>query len=306
MTTDASATRARYRGVRGLVTGASSGLGRALTEELARAGAGVIATGRSVERLDALVRELEGQGVEPGRVVAVPADLTDAAERRRLFEEVARRFDGALDLLVQSAGVGAYGRFMSHEPSVLRRIFEINFFALAETTRTAYPLLCAGRNPALVVIGSIIARRGLPGRSEYSASKHAVAGLMEAIRAEWTRDGIHVLMVNPGFTRTEFEKNLLVDTAIYKVADRRTMPASTVARRTLRALDRRKNEVTFSLPGRALLAFNRLLPRFVDWGLGRWTRKLYADNLALEAAESPARRPPGEPERPVVSGPSPE
>ncbi|HEU5116064.1 MAG TPA: SDR family NAD(P)-dependent oxidoreductase [Isosphaeraceae bacterium] len=281
--------RRRFNDARCLITGASSGLGRVLTQQLAQAGAQIVATGRSQERLEALVRDLEASGVPSGRVTTFAADITDDADRHRLIEAVSERFDGALDLVVQSAGVGAYGRFMSHEPSVLRQIFEINFFALAELTREVYPLLKAGKDPSMLIIGSIIARRGLPGRSEYSASKHAVAGFIEAIRAEWTRDGIHVLMVNPGFTQTEFERNLLVDTAVYKVADRRTMSADEVARRTLKALSQSKNERTFSLQGRMLLLFNRLVPRFVDWGLGRWTRKLYADHLALAEAESGSR-----------------
>jgi short-subunit dehydrogenase len=289
----------RFEDLRCLVTGASSGLGRALAEALALEGARVLATGRDATRLEALVADLESRGVAPGRVAAAPADLTDDDDRRRLLDAAAARFGGALDVLVQSAGVGAYGRFMSHDPAVLRRVFEINVFALAETARLAYPLLRRGERPAMVVLGSIVARRGLPGRSEYSASKHAVAGFAEAVRAEWSRDGIHVLLVNPGFTRTEFERNLVIDTAIYKVADRRTMDPAAVARRTLRALARRRNEATFSLSGRLLLTFNRLLPRFVDWGLGRWTRRLYADNLALEAAESA-------PARPVAAEPPPE
>ncbi len=281
--------RRRFNDARCLITGASSGLGRVLTQQLAHAGAQIVATGRSQERLEALVRDLEASGVPAGRVTTCAADITDEADRHRLIEAVSERFDGALDLVVQSAGVGAYGRFMSHDPSVLRQIFEINFFALAELSREVYPLLKAGKDPSMLIIGSIIARRGLPGRSEYSASKHAVAGFIEAIRAEWTRDGIHVLMVNPGFTQTEFERNLLVDTAVYKVADRRTMSADEVARRTLKALSQNKNERTFSLQGRMLLLFNRLIPRFVDWGLGRWTRKLYADHLALAEAESGSR-----------------
>ncbi len=222
-------------------------------------------------------------------MVPIAADLTREDDRARLLEAAGEQFDGALDLAVQSAGVGAYGRFLSHDPSVLRQIFEVNFFALAETARGLYPLLRQGKDPAMVVLGSIVARRGLPGRSEYSASKHAVAGFVDSIRAEWRRDGIHVLLVNPGFTRTDFERHLLVDTAIYKVADRRTMTADEVARRILRALSRGRNEATYSFGGRSLLLFNRLFPRFVDWSLGLWTRRLYANHLALEQAEAPVR-----------------
>ena len=265
--------RRRLEGRRCLVTGATSGLGRSLARELRARGARVFATGRDPRRLDALA-------AEPGaEIVTFAADLTDDASREDLLAEVSRAFDGGLDLAVHAAGVGAYGRFLSHEPSVLRRIVEVNFFAAAELFRDLHPLLAAGSDPALVVLGSIVARRGLPGRSEYSASKHALAGFVDAIRAEWTTDGIGVLLVNPGFTKTEFESNLLVDTAVYPVSHRRTMTAEEVASRTLAACERRKHEVTFSLGGRTLLTINRLLPRFLDRRLGAWTRKLYSREL---------------------------
>jgi short-subunit dehydrogenase len=256
------------REARTLVTGATSGLGRALALALTRRGARVIATGRSADRLEDLRREA-------GAIETFAADLTDEGDRRRLIDAVASRFDGALDVAVQAAGVGAYGRFTSHDPSVLREIFEVNFFAPAELARGLYPLLRLGTRPAMVVIGSIVARRGLPGRPEYSASKFALAGLVESLRSEWTRDGIHILLVNPGFTRTGFERNLLVDTAYIKSEHRRSMAPEAVADAALRALARRKNEITLSLNGRTLLLVNRILPRLVDWGLGRWTRKLY-------------------------------
>jgi short-subunit dehydrogenase len=168
----------------------------------------------------------------------------------------------------------------------LRALVEVNLFALAEVARGIYPMLLRGTRPAMVVMGSVVARRGLPGRSEYSASKHAVAGLVEGLRAEWTLDGIHILLVNPGFTRTEFEDHLLVDTTYKSMKHKRRMSAEQVTEATLRALARRKNEITLSLDGRLLLAFNRLMPRFVDWGLGRWTRKLYASHRVHEEADA--------------------
>lgn len=269
-----------------LVTGASSGLGRAISELLARRGARVILTGRSQSRLDEIVSRLLAEGVDPESLVAISADLTVSEERTRLMAEVAARYSGALDLLVNSAGVGAYGRFESHDPMVLRRIFEINFFALAEVTRASLPLLRRGNRPSLINVGSIIARRSLPGRSEYSATKHAVAALTDSLRAELRIDGIHVLLINPGFTATPFEEHLLVDTAIYRTSHRRTMTPNAVAQATIRAWQARRSEVTLTLPGRLLLFVNRMAPRFVDWGLGRWTSRLYANRDDLILAES--------------------
>lgn len=268
--------RSSLRDARCLVTGASSGIGRALALDLARQGARLVLTGRAAEPLHATAEA--ARAVDHADVHALAADLTSPTDRDRLVQHTADAFENALDLVVHSAGVGAYGRFESHPPDVLRAIFEINVFALAELCRAALPMLRNGRQPALVVLGSPVARRALPGRAEYSASKHAVAGLMDALRAEWAIDGIHVLLVNPGFTDTPFETNLLIDTAYYKTAHRRTMSPEHVAEATLRALRRGRHEITLSLGPRALLGFNRLSPRFVNWGLARWTRRLYAQH----------------------------
>jgi short-subunit dehydrogenase len=284
--------RDSFQGARCLVTGASSGIGAAFARSLAAEGALVGLTGRSSDRLDAEIRSLTARGVPPDALIPVAADLTDEADRRRLLDAAADRFGGALDLVVNAAGVGAYGRFESHDPSVMREVFEINVFALAEVCRGALPMLRKGDRPSLLNVGSIVARRGLPGRPEYSASKFAVAGLTESLRAEWAIDGIHVLLLNPGFTTTEFERNLVVHTAIYKTESQRSMAPDDVARAGLDALRRGRRERTLTARGRLLLAFNRFLPGFVDWGFGRWTRRLYADAPALAAAE---HRPPTEP-----------
>jgi short-subunit dehydrogenase len=278
--------RQSFREARCLVTGASSGIGAAFSRLLAAGGARVVMTGRSADRLSSVALESIEAGASPGDVIPVAADLTDADDRRMLLDVAADRLGGALDLVVNAAGVGAYGRFESHDPSVLRDLLELNVIALAEVCRGALPMLRLGDRPSLLNVGSIVARRGLPGRPEYSASKFAVAGLTEALRAEWAIDGIHVLLLNPGFTTTAFERNLVVHTAIYRTESHRSMSPDAVARAGLDAALRGRNERTLTTRGRLLLAVNRVLPRFVDWGFGRWTARLYADAPALAAAES--------------------
>jgi short-subunit dehydrogenase len=277
--------RDSFQAARCLITGASSGIGAAFARLLAADGARLVVAGRSADRLATEVEHLRSAGASPDQILAVPADLTDADDRRALLDATADRFDGALDLVINAAGVGAYGRFESHDPSVMRQVFEINVFALAEICRGALPLLRRGDRPSVLNIGSIVARRGLPGRPEYSASKFAVAGLTEALRAEWAIDGIHVMLLNPGFTTTGFERNVVVHTAIYKTESHRSMTPDAVARAGLRGLLHGRRELTLTSRGRLLLAVNRALPGFVDWGFGRWTRRLYADSPALAAAE---------------------
>jgi short-subunit dehydrogenase len=238
-------------------------------------------------------------GADPHSIFTVPADLTLADERARVVEFTTERL-GALDLVINSAGVGATGHFDTHDPSVLRHLFEINVFALAELSLALLPLLRRGEQPSLINVGSIVARRGLPGRAEYTASKFAVAGFTESIRAEWSRYGIHVLLLNPGFTATEFERNLVIDTARYSVTKKRKMTADTVAKAALRAALRRRHELTLTLGGRLLLLANRLVPRFVDWGFKRWTLHLFPESPILNRPRigtSPSHR-----DEPALSG----
>jgi short-subunit dehydrogenase len=265
---------------RGLVTGASSGLGQALAEHLVRAGATVILTGRSADRLAAVVDGLKDEGADPARMITVAADLTVEADRRRLFTLTRERL-GALDLVINNAGVGATGQFETHDASVLRRVFEINVFAMAEVCRESLPLLAGGRDPVMVTMGSINARRALPGRSEYCASKFAVTGFTEAIRVEWRRFGIHVLQVNPGFTDTPFDEHVVADTARVSVNHRRTMSPNVVARATMRAIERRRREITLSWQGKLFVLTSIFAPGFVDWGLTRWLLKHFPDAPVL-------------------------
>src|SRR5262249_44291851 len=138
----------------------------------------------------------------------VQADVTSAEDRRRMVEEAVHQF-GGLDVLVNNAGIGATGHFADVSPDRLRKIMEVNFFGLAETTRAFLPLLRFGNYPAVVNISSIAGKRGIPARSEYSASKFAVQGFSEALRAELAKDGIDVLVICPGLTQTNFSHNMI-------------------------------------------------------------------------------------------------
>ena len=149
--------------------------------------------------------------------------------------EAAGRHFGGLDVLVNNAGIGATGHFADGRPERLRTIMEVNFFGLTETTRVCLPLLRQGQTPAIVNISSIAGKRGIPARSEYSASKFAVQGFSEALRAELAKDGIDVLVVCPGLTQTNFSQNMLEQKARVQIDHLRGMTSEQVADATLQA-----------------------------------------------------------------------
>ena len=276
--------RRTLAGLRVLVTGASQGIGRALAVAAAGRGCKVLAAARSAPLLDELAAEVRAAG---GVLETVAADITAAADREAIVAAATRHF-GGLDIVINNAGIGATGHFMDSDPDTLRKIFETNFFALAEVIRVCLPLLKVGTTPAIVNISSVVGRRALPARSLYSASKFAVAGFSEAIRAELAKDGIDVVVVNPGLTQTNFSKNMLESKAKLPMDHLRGMTSEEVAAATLDATAAGRYEVTLTRQGKMLVLVSRFLPWFVDWRAKKTVRRLFADEIAARDARRAA------------------
>src|SRR5262245_23337174 len=217
--------RLDLRGSRILLTGASSGIGRELALRLAGQGARLVLASRNQQRLDELARAIWEKG---GTATAVAVDVVDPLQRARLMDAAVAAL-GGLDILVNNAGVGARGWFADSTPEQLRRIMEVNFFAAAELTRLAIPHLRRGRQAMIVNVSSAVGRRGLPGCAEYCASKFALNGWSESLRAELAREGIHVLIVSPGAIQTEFRENLIADRMDYGSLAKQSMTADRCA-----------------------------------------------------------------------------
>ncbi len=260
------------RGLRILITGASSGIGRALARHAIDGGARVLLTSRSGEKLEELVHAL---AMPSDTVVAVPADVTSERDRRFLFDVATDRL-GGLDVLVNNAGIGSFGHFADSSEEVLRQIMEVNFFAPAEMIRLLIPLLKGGRQPAIVNVSSMCGRRGMPAWTEYSASKYAVCGLSEALRAELVRFGIDVLLIVPGLTKTGLGQNLLRNEGRMKIDFNAGMAPEQVANGILNALRYNRAETVLGGEARWMLRFNRFLPRLLDRLIANKVRRLYA------------------------------
>jgi short-subunit dehydrogenase len=263
-----------------LITGASGGIGRALAEQAALQGACVAVAARSADRLEELTRSLATRGAE---VMPVAADVTSDTDRRRLLDTVADRL-GGLDVLINNAGVGAWGHFATSSEALLRQVMEVNFFAPAELIRLAAPLLMQGRQPAVVNIASMCGRRGLPAWTEYSASKFALCGLTEALRGELARFDIDVLLVLPGLTKSGLARHLLRADGRLQIDFDRGQPPEAVAARVLHALRKNRTETVIGHDAFWMLTVNRFLPGLVDRLLARRVRQLYAQETQKEPA----------------------
>jgi len=245
---------------RAIVTGASSGIGWAIALELARRGVRSIVTARRADRLDELVSQIAALG---GEVHAVAGDITDAQLRQRVLDTAAERF-GGLDILINNAGVGAIGPFARANEQRLRRIMEVNFFAPAEMMRTALPMLREGRRPIVVNVSSVLGHRAVPKNSEYCASKFALHGLSDAVRAELAREGVDLLVVSPSTTASEFFDNVLERKGQLAWCKLGRASSASVARATVRAIRAGRHEIILSPGGKLLVWLDRLCPPLVN------------------------------------------
>jgi len=179
------------------ITGASSGFGMAFAEFALERGDHVVATARSVSKLEALVARA------PERVLAVKLDVTRAADIPPAIDAALRRF-GRIDYLFNNAGYGIVGALEETSDAELRAILDTNFFGAVAVTRAVLPVMRAQRGGAIVNISSMGGQMSFEGVGAYSASKFALEGMSEALALEVKAFGIKVLIVEPGAFRTEF------------------------------------------------------------------------------------------------------
>jgi NAD(P)-dependent dehydrogenase (short-subunit alcohol dehydrogenase family) len=187
-----------------LITGGSSGIGRATALRLAGHGCRIAVAARNPKALEEVVEEAGKIGVQ---ALAVPTDVTEANQCRRAVEASVARF-GRLDVLLCSAGVSMRAYFENSDLTAMETVVRVNFLGTLNTTYFALPHVKKTRG-SLVAIGSLAGLRGIPSYSVYGASKFAVQGLYESLRVELARDGVHVGVVSPGFVDTPLRERVL-------------------------------------------------------------------------------------------------
>jgi len=279
--------RRSITGSRILITGASQGIGKALAELAVARGAKVLVCARKIELLEDVAQQIRAKG---GAIEVVQADITSPEDRQKMVDAAQTAF-GGLDILVNNAGIGATGHFADCSAERLRQIMEVNFFGLTETTRVFLPMLKKGNKPAIVNISSIAGKRGIPARSEYSASKFAVQGFSEAIRAELAKDGVDVIVVCPGLTQTNFSQNMIEQKALVQLDHMRGMSPEEVAAATIKAIENGYNETCLTLKGKLMVLVSRFFPWIADIVVKKKVRGLFKDEI--EARKNP--KPKGEP-----------
>ena len=181
------------------VTGASSGIGAATAVALEKAGAHVVLAARRLDRLNALRATYQ----LPGEHLPVAMDVTDPRSVASAFAEIERRY-GKLDGLVANAGLGVWYRVHETPEDEMRKVLDTNLVGVVRCVREAVPRMKRTGGGTIVLVSSVVGRRGVPGMGLYSASKFALHGLADAMRIELADEGIAVSVICPGLTRTEF------------------------------------------------------------------------------------------------------
>jgi short-subunit dehydrogenase len=247
-----------------IVTGASSGIGKATAREFARNGSKVVLAARSEEKLRDLELELKNEGFD---VLRVQTDVSREEECRLLVDKAVQKY-GRIDILVNNAGISMKALFKDSDLSVLHRLMDVNFWGTVYCTRHALPYLIKVHG-SLVAVSSVAGFHGLPGRSGYSASKFAIHGFMETIRIEHLKDHLHVMIIAPGFTATDIRKHALLADGKEQMEspldEKKLMTAEYVAKWILKGIRKKKRNKILTWEGRLTALFQRIIPHTVDY-----------------------------------------
>jgi short-subunit dehydrogenase len=249
------------KGKRIVITGASSGIGRALAIESVKRGASVCIGARSKDKLAALVVEFPH-----ANILTFELDVTSEESCKR-FIAFANQGFGGIDILINNAGVSMRANFAQTAPHVLEQVMQVNFWGAVYCTHAAMPALLKSKG-TVVGMSSVAGFSGLPGRTGYSASKFAMHGFLEALRVENLHTGLHVMIACPGFTATNIRETALNEKGnVQKESPRdegKMMSPEQVASRVLVAIEQKKELLLISKEAKLSFWLKKFFPRFLQ------------------------------------------
>jgi len=245
-----------------VITGASSGIGRALAIEFASKGARLALGARRTELLEELRTELMGT-----ELLLVKTDVSQEDDCRNLIEETIQHY-GKMDVLINNAGISMRAIFEEVDLKVIRQLMDVNFYGTVYCSKYALPYLLKSQG-SLVGVISIAGYVGLPGRTGYSASKFAIRGFLDTVRIENLKKGLHVLVAAPGFTASEVRKSALTNDGSEQGESPRNeskmMTAEECARQIVRAVEKRKRELILTFTeGKLTVFLGKFFPALLD------------------------------------------
>jgi short-subunit dehydrogenase len=246
-----------------IITGASSGIGKALAEKFAEFDANLVLAARNTEALEKIAKNLLNKKTT---FLIVKTDVSKESDCKNLIDQTLKKF-GRIDILVNNAGISMRALFESADLLVLRQLMDVNFWGTVYCTKYALPYLLK-ENGSVVGVSSIAGYKGLPGRSGYSASKFAMQGFLEVLRIENMKKGLHVLIACPGFTASNIRNSALAADGTPQGESPRDeakmMTAEEVAIKIIQAIQKRKHTVIMTMQGKMTVFLNKFFPKMMD------------------------------------------
>ena len=243
-----------------IITGASSGIGKALAFALAKKGNKLVLAGRNKEKLNAVLQKMNEVNIS---AISIVTDVCKKEDCKNLINKCITEF-GRIDVLINNAGISMRALFNESDLEIIDKVMNTNFWGTVFCTKYALPYLLQS-NGSLVGVSSIAGHIGLPERSAYSASKFAMNGFLESVRSENMENDLHVLIACPGFTASNIRKAALTkDGTPQKESPRneqKMMTAEKVAKNIICAIDCKKDTLTLSINGKLAVWLNRFFPK---------------------------------------------
>lgn len=244
-----------------VITGASSGIGKALGETALRRGAKIAVCARNIEKLQAAFGNITSNNI-----LYFQADVSKEADCRSFIEAAMKQW-GRVDVLINNAGISMRALFEDTDLSVIKELMDINFWGTVYCTKYALPSIRQNKG-VILGVSSIAGFRGLPARTGYSASKFAMQGFLEALRTELLHTGAHVMWVSPGFTASNIRNVARSANGTAQgetpLEENKLMSAEVCAGLILDAIERRKRVVIMTGQGKLTVWINKLFPALAD------------------------------------------
>jgi len=246
-----------------IITGASSGIGKALAFEFAGKGAKCVLGARNYDKLAEIAEKIKLNG---GEVAFAQTDVTSENDCKNLVQTAVEQF-GTVDVLINNAGISMRALFKDVDLNVLKRVMDVNFWGTVYCTKHALPYILKQKG-SIVGVSSIGGIKGLPGRTGYSASKFAMGGLLECIRIEHLKDNLHVLVAYPGFTASNIRNTALAADGSQQGEtprdEQKMMSAEEVAEHIYKAVQKRKNTIVLTTEGKLVALVNKFFPNWLS------------------------------------------
>jgi short-subunit dehydrogenase len=247
-----------------LITGASSGIGKACAEEFARKGANLVLAARQYVTLCEVTADLEKR--YSIKALAVQTDVSKEEDCAELVKQALATY-GKIDVLLNNAGLSMRALFNEVDLSVLKHLMDVNFWGTVYCTKYALPEILKAKG-SVIGVSSIAGYRGLPGRTGYSASKFAMNGFMESLRTELLHSGVHVMVACPGFTTSNIRVAALSkDGAAHgetSMEEGKMMTSEAVAEQIVNGIRAKKRTLVMTGQGKLTVWLNKLLPALAD------------------------------------------